>query len=48
MCPELAYDVLHSSNNMHLLSLKQVITKVLELVYDIKPELHKNYQAAMK
>ncbi|XP_063237393.1 V-type proton ATPase subunit G [Bacillus rossius redtenbacheri] len=25
---------------------EQVIEKVLELVYDIKPELHKNYQAS--
>jgi len=25
-----------------------VITKVLELVYDIKPELHKNYRATLK
>lgn len=25
--------------------LIQVITKILELVYDIKPELHKNFKA---
>lgn len=30
---------------IHHIILMQVIIKVLELVYDIKPELHKNFKA---
>jgi len=38
-------DEMQKAVNLHK---EAVIVKVLELVYDIKPELHKNYQATLK
>jgi len=38
-------DEMQKAVNLHK---EAVIVKVLELVYDIKPELHKNYRATLK
>nr|BAR72390.1 Vacuolar-type H+-ATPase subunit G [Nasutitermes takasagoensis] len=38
-------DEMQKAVNLHK---EVVIVKVLELVYDIKPELHKNYRATLK